>query len=168
MVVLGRITVPYGIKGWVKVHPFGDDPLAWQQMPVWWLADEPDGPEGTWREMHLAEFRPHGKAWIAKFLGIDDRAAAEALSGRYVACPRESLPETALGEFYWADLIGLRVLTLSGISLGSVDQLMETGANSVLVIRDADKERLLPFVEHCVHSVDLAGGRILVDWSPEW
>lgn len=168
MVVLGRIVAPYGIKGWVKVHAFGDDPITWQRIPVWWLGDEPAVKACGWREMSLVEFRQHGKAWIAKFQGIDGRESAAALSGLYIACPRELLPETLPDEYYWSDLLGLRVVNLTGISLGIVDRIVETGASSVLVVRDAEKERLLPFVAQCVHLVDVAGGRMVADWNPEW
>jgi len=60
-------------------------------------------------------------------------------------------------------------VTLDGRSLGRVDHLLETGANDVLVVDDSGRERLIPYVRDVVvRSVDLAGGRIEVDWDPEW
>ena len=102
MVVLGRIVAPFGVRGWVKVRPFGDDPAAWAAMPSWWLGVDADGDQ--WQPAELQSFRPHGALWVAKFAGIDDRTAAEGLDGRYVAAPREALPATEDGEYYWSDL----------------------------------------------------------------
>ena len=72
------------------------------------------------------------------------------------------------GEYYWADLIGLTVTTLSGVSLGRVIRLLETGANDVLVVQ-GDRERLIPYVFGViVRTVDLEAGRMVVDWDPEY
>ncbi|MGE5468839.1 MAG: ribosome maturation factor RimM [Ignavibacteria bacterium] len=168
MIVLGRIAAPYGIKGWVKLHPFGDDPAAWAEMPRWWIGRSEDG--GDWQPIALKELRAHGKGLIGKFDGVDDRTAAEKLDGMYVGAPREELPATGKDEFYWGDLVGLEVVNEAGESLGKVASLIEAGANQVLTVKDeaADKEHLLPFVAEVVKDVDLAGGRICVAWGKDW
>lgn len=166
MIVLGRIVAPYGVRGWLKVKPFGDDPDAWRDMPCWWLGTQADGDH--WQAVQLEQLKPHGAGWVAKLAGIDDRSAAEALNGRFVAAPRDALPGTDEGEFYWADLIGLDVINEQGESLGRIDTLLETGANDVLVVKDGDTRRLLPFVMQVVREVDLAGGRMRVAWERDW
>ena len=165
---MGRIAAPYGIKGWVKLHPFGDDPAAWAEMPRWWLGRSADGAD--WQAVVLTELRPHGKGLIAKFEGIDDRTGAEKLSGMYVGAPREQLPATGQDEFYWGDLIGLAVVNEAGEPLGKVASLIEAGASQVLVVKDeaADKEHLLPFVAEVVKDVAVATGRIRVAWGKDW
>lgn len=105
---------------------------------------------------------------MAKLEGIDDRDAAGRLEGWYIAAPREAMPGTAKNEYYWADLIGLSVTNEQGESLGKVDSLIETGAHQVLVAKEGETERLLPFVETVVKSVDVAGGRIRVEWGKDW
>ena len=86
--------------------------------------------------------------------------------GAELAVPRESLPEPGEGHYYWADLEGLRVVTKDGNELGNVAYLLATGANDVLVVQ-GQKEVLIPFVTgSVVLDVDIAGGRITVDW--EW
>lgn len=167
MIVLGRITAPFGVRGWVKVHPFGDDPLAWGTMPQWWLGVEPD-----WRTFDLQECAAHGSGVVAHFAGIEDRTAAEKLCGLFVAAPREALPANAGGEYYWADLIGLEVVNLVGERLGKVTDLVSTGAHEVLRVGGEnggqDKQHLLPFVAEVVRDVDLAAGTIRVDWQRDW
>jgi 16S rRNA processing protein RimM len=105
---------------------------------------------------------------VAKLAGIDDRDASEALGSCYIGAPREALPQTASDEYYWADLIGLAVVNLQDQPLGRVTSLIETGANQVLVVTDGERERLLPFVEHVVGKVDVAGGVIRADWCLDW
>lgn len=166
MIVLGRIVAPYGVQGWLRVKPFGDDPDAWRGMPQWWLGSQAE--DGHWQAFGLEQLKPHGAGWVAKLAGIDDRSAAEGLQGWFVAAPRSVLPKTGSGEFYWADLIGLDVINERGESLGKVDTLLETGANDVLVVRENDTKRLLPFVAQVVREVDLAGGRVRVAWERDW
>lgn len=168
MIVLGRIVAPFGVKGWVKVHPFGDDPLSWRDMPQWWLADSAEAPEAAWQPVKLAGFRAHGGGLIASFEGVADRNGAEALQGRYIAAPREALPSTSEDEYYWGDLVGLAVVNQAGETLGTVDALMSTGAHDVLQVRDGDEERLIPFVAAYVLDVDLPARTIRVEWGKDW
>jgi 16S rRNA processing protein RimM len=85
-----------------------------------------------------------------------------------ITVPRAALPPAEEGTYYWADLIGLRVFTLTGQDLGVVTGLMETGANDVLIVQ-GERERLVPFVVGpYVRSVRLEAGRIEVDWDPDF
>lgn len=165
IVVLGRLTDPYGIQGWIKLRPYGDDPLAWAEMPTWWLGKE----DGPWREVKLKGLKVHGDGVVMLLDGIPDRTAADALKGMLVGAPRDKLPATDDDEFYWGDLIGLAVLNTADEKLGAVAGLIETGANDVLrVVADDGVERLLPFVDAVVLSVDKEAGVIRVVWESDW
>ncbi|MCK9381731.1 MAG: ribosome maturation factor RimM [Sulfuritalea sp.] len=168
MIVLGRIVAPFGVQGWLRVHAFGDDPVAWQKMPQWWLSADADAPAESWRAHDLEAVKLHGDGVVAKLAGIDDRDASEALGSCFFGAPRKTLPPPVPGEYYWADLIGLAVVNLQDQPLGRVKSLIETGANEVLVVVDGERERLLPFVEHVVKAVDVAGGTIRADWDSDW
>jgi 16S rRNA processing protein RimM len=166
MIVLGRVVAPYGVRGWLKIRPFGDDPAAWRGMPRWWLGTDASG--DGWQAFKLEGLRQHGAAWIAKLAGIDDRGAAEGLDGSFIGAPREELPRNEGNEFYWVDLVGLNVVNEHDESLGTVDSLIETGAHDVLLVKDGETERLLPFVEQVVKHVDVAAGRVVVAWGRDW
>lgn len=173
MIVLGRVSAPYGVQGWVKVQAFGDDSQVLAGVPRWWLGRDPDDGQG-WRLVELLDRRQQGGVLIARLEGIADRTAAKALEGLYVGAPREELPAPRDDEFYWGDLIGLSVVTEHGDSLGTVTGLIESGAHEVLVVRveqsgaASDRERLLPFVANVIRQVDLAAGVICVDWGADW
>jgi len=162
-VVLGRISGLFGVKGWVKLH-------SWTQ-PADGLLDYPEvelGQAGHWRPARLVEGQPHGRGYIGRFEGIEDRDAAAGLIGAEIAVPREQLPPAKAGEYYWVDLVGLEVVTSEGESLGHVDHLLETGAHDVLVVA-GERERLIPYTPGVhVLEVDLDGGRIVVEWDPEF
>ena len=165
IVVLGRLADPYGIRGWLRLHPFGDDPLAWAEMPVWWIGRE----GGPWREVGLKGLKAHGDGIVVLLDEVPDRTAAEALKGALVGAPREMLPPPADDEFYWGDLLGLVVVNEADETLGTVAGLIETGANDVLrVVAEDGTERLLPFVEAVVLTVEKEAGRIRVAWGSDW
>lgn len=165
IVILGRLADPYGIRGWIKLHPYGDDPLAWAEMPVWWISKDGE----AWRECGLKGLKVHGNGLVVLLDGVDDRNASEAIKGVLVGAPRAALPTTDEDEFYWADLIGLEVVNTADERLGKVTGLIETGANAVLrVVGDDDVEHLVPFVSAVVLTVEKEAGQIRVEWGSDW
>lgn len=175
MIVLGRVVGPYGLRGWVKFHPFCDDVAALGDMKQWSLGTNPEGAD--WKIHALSGLKPHAKGWIVRFAGVEDRTAAEAIDGMYVAAEREWLPEPDADEYYWADLVGLEVVNVQGERLGRVVELISSGAHDVMCVADdavdrtgsdAVRQRLLPFVAQVVKKVDPANGTILVEWGLDW
>lgn len=168
MVVLGRIVAPFGVRGWLRVHPFGDDPLEWQKMSHWWLSTDAEAAAENWRACVPEVVKLHAGSVVAKLIDVNDRLGAEALTGYFFGAMRSDLPPTDQNEYYWQDLIGLTVMNLQDQSLGRIASLIETGANNVLVVMDGERERLLPFVDNVVKSVDMGERTIRVDWDGDW
>ncbi len=161
MVVIGRITAPYGVKGWLKIHPYTETIEGPSRYAAWWL-----GKEDEWRNSAVIQARPQGKTLVAKLQGCDDRAAAQLLKNLYIAVQRSDLPAVREGEYYWTDLIGLEVVNLNGEALGVVRELFATGANDVLRVQ-GERERLIPFIPQVVREVSLDSAVIRVDWELE-
>jgi len=171
IMVLGRIVAPFGIKGWLKIHPFGDDPLSWAEMPQWWIAADADAPAASWQPFAVQDCREHGPGLVVAFEEVTDRNRAESLKGWFVGAPREAMPATAENEYYWRDLTGLTVENRAGEVLGTVTGLLSTGAHDVLRVGDAAQEsdeKLIPFVDAYIDGVDTAARRIRVDWQKDW
>jgi 16S rRNA processing protein RimM len=162
MIVMGRVGAPFGIKGWIKVQPFTRTVDGLLEHAAWWL-----GRDGSWGRSRVEDGAVHGRSLIAKLGGCEDRRAAARLKGLEVAIPRDELPASADGEYYWSDLIGLEVANHDGVALGRVTRLIETGASPVLVVQ-AERERLIPFAQPVVLSVDVADGRLTVDWGVDF
>jgi 16S rRNA processing protein RimM len=85
-----------------------------------------------------------------------------------IAVPRSSLPAQDEGEYYWADLIGLTVINEAGETLGVVAELLETGANDVLIVRGNGPDILIPFLNSVIGQVDMAAKTIQVNWSADY
>lgn len=161
-VVLGRVAGVFGVKGWVRILSETDPREGILRYAPWFVGTEA-------QPRRVREGRAHGKGLVAKLDGCDDRDQAALLVGQEISVTRDRLPPASADEFYWIDLEGLAVATCGGVDLGRVDHLFSTGANDVLVVNGADRERLLPFVwDAVVKDVDFALGRILVDWDPEF
>lgn len=162
--VLGQVNGLFGIRGWVKVFSHTEPRENILDYGPWLLRT----PDGRVREFRVLEGRRQGKGLVARLEGIEDRDAAAAWMGAEISIPRSRLPEPDEGEYYWTDLIGLEVETVDGVVLGTVAYLFRTGANDVLVV-DGARERLIPFLQgDVIREVDLEGGRIRVDWDPDF
>jgi len=162
--LMGRIHGAFGLRGDVKVESFTEPETALLGYQPWTLRDA----RGHERSMAGARGRAGSKGLVVTLPGIINRTAAEALRGTEIFIPRSALPPPRPGEFYWADLEGLRVRTIKGVELGTVAQVLPTGANDVLVVT-GERERMIPFVRpDTVVSVDLDTGEIVVDWDPDF
>lgn len=162
-VVIGRIVGLYGVKGWLRVHAYTNpiqNILGYQPWQI--------GSDLHWEERRLEQGKTHGKGLVVKLVGLDDRDQASALLQQDIAITREQLPPLAGDSYYWTDLEGLKVQTLTGQALGTLDHLFETGANDVMVVK-GERERLIPWIRgQVVRQVDMEAGFIEVDWDPEF
>ena len=175
VVPVGTVGRAHGVRGWVRVRSDMDPPEDLLRHDTWLL----ECAGGRWRPVAVRSARPHGNAFVAHFEGVEDRDAAAELAGTRVGLPHDALPALDDGQYYWVDLIGLEVLDEAGESLGVVREMIETGANDVMVVRPGiapapgraptrERERIIPFLAgDVVREVDLDVGRILVSWRVE-
>jgi len=161
---VGEVSGVFGVKGWVKVFSFTQPRENILSYSPWYLQK---GKEV--RKVKLLNGQRQGKLVVAEIDGITDRDAAAALLGWKILIDKNQLPAPEEGEYYWADLLGLKVETDQGVALGVVDHLLETGANDVLVVKDEKRERLIPFLQQqTVLKIDLENGLMVVAWDPDF
>ena len=179
---LGRVGEAWGIKGWVRIQPHSADTEALFATKDWYLQPpEPRFARGFSAFQgsvlsRVADIKVHADGVVARFEGMDDRNAAEALKGVRIHLPRSAFPATPEGEYYWVDLIGLQVFNREGVDLGVVRDLMPTGPTSVLVLEypvvqdgvETVAERLIPFVSAYIDDVDRVARRITADWGVDY
>lgn len=164
MVIMGRIVAAQGLQGWVKVQAFTEYLDSLLDYHTWYLGKD----KHPWREFKVLECNVHTKVLVAKLEGIADRTAAEKCKGMLIAVPRSSLPEKSEDEYYWSDLIGMKVVNLQDAELGMVESLIETGANDVLCVRNENGEILVPFLAQVVQQVSMKEKLIRVDWQADY
>lgn len=167
-VTLGRVAGVFGVKGWIKVVSNTRPVDNLLRYPQWWLGSD----DGYLARLIDAKAQVNGI--IAQVSGRDgqpitDRDLAAKLVGRDISVDRAELPPAPPGSYYWADLIGMRVVSKENEPLGTVTAMMENGVQDVLVLTDGEVERLIPFVQGpIIAAVDLGTRTIVADWSPDY
>ncbi len=167
-IVVGKFGSTYGIRGWLKVFTYTDNPESIFDYSPWYINQK-----GEWVEYKVESWKRHNKGMVCKLEGLEVREEAHLLTNFEIAIDPAVLPELSEDEFYWRELFGMKVVTTKGYDLGEVTDIMETGSNDVLVVKanlkDAfgKKERLVPYLEEqVIKNVDREAQRIEVDWDP--
>lgn len=155
---IGVISKTHGIRGEVKVYPTTDSPMRFETL------DEVKLKIGrTEKTLKIESVRYFKNLVILKFEGIDNINDVERYKGAELYIPREEGEELDEDEYYIADIIGIEVYTEAGELLGTVRDVLETGANDVYAVtRPGKKELLLPAIRDCVKEVDLENNRMTV------
>ena len=163
LICVGKVSGIFGVKGWIKVFSYTEVRENILTYTPWILRK---GSES--KQVEVIDGRRHGKTVVASLKGLDDRDVAAELNGWEILINAEQLPKTLQGEYYWADLIGLSVKTVAGQELGTVEQMLETGANDVVVVK-GERERLIPFLQgQTIIDINLDAGHMLVDWDADF
>jgi 16S rRNA processing protein RimM len=162
LVIIGKIISAYGIKGWVKIRPFTETAKSFIQYKKQFLSKN----QKDWNCIQIEKMKIQGQDVVAD-LGFENRDQAIESKGQILAVDRQQLPQLEENEYYWDDLIGLNVFDLQHNDLGKVIELIETGANDVLVV-SGEKERLIPYIPQVIVKIDLTEKRIEVDWDKEF
>jgi 16S rRNA processing protein RimM len=158
MVSIGRAVKPQGRHGEIVIQPLSDRPDRFETLSRVYVP----GPAGETREMAVTSSWPHKGRWVLKLSGVDSIDDAEKLRNLELRIPEEELEALPPGSYYHHQLRGVTVVDESGRTIGVVHDLLETGAAIVLVIRDGERETLIPLAEEFVRSVDVAARRAVV------
>ena len=156
-VAVGKVTRSHGLKGEMKFRPFIKDEDILKDICGVKLG--PD--ESTGQELQVENLRGHYSKRIVKFKGFNSIEAVQELSGHLVYIKREDFKVLPDGQYYWFEIEGLNVYELDGRYYGQVVEVMATGSNDVYVVRDGDKEILLPMIDSVVKLIDLEQGKLV-------
>ncbi len=160
--LVGKINGLFGVRGWVKIfshtHP-RKNILSYQPWSI--------QVGGQWHTLAISNAQEQSKTIVAKIKGFDNRQQARMMLGTNIYVDRSQLPKLNKGEYYWQDLINLKVVNQLGIVLGTVKNLVYTGANHVLVVQ-GEKEHWVPYIAPFLCEVDIEKQQILVDWDKDF
>jgi 16S rRNA processing protein RimM len=158
LVVIGQVVRPQGRRGELLVESLSDQPERFPSLRRAFVESPPEGAV----EVQVVSCRPHGTRWVLKLSGLESIADAAVWRGRRLAIPEEDIARLPDGSFYYYQLRGLAAESEDAETLGRVEDVVDTGATAVIVIRDGAREVLVPFAEPFVRSVRLDEGRIVI------
>ncbi len=167
--MLGHVVGAHGLRGEIRVRVYGDGPENLLEAGEIALADPERGPEDPAPKHFDIEGGGAGRGAEVKLklAGVADREGAQALAGRLVTVPAAVLPALPEDEFYWYELVGCEVVAGGGAPIGRVEEIWETGAHDLLVVRSAaGRRQLIPTAREFVTDIDPSAGRITVTLPP--
>ena len=155
---IGQIVNTFGIKGIVKVNPFTDDISQFKKLKSI-LVDK----KGKLFEMQIEEVKYSKNQILLKLKGIDTIEEAEKYRNCYLKLPREKAKKLPKDTYFIADLIGLKVYTDEGNLLGTLEDIYNSGASDIYVVKDElGKQILLPAIKDVIKQIDLEEEKVIV------
>jgi 16S rRNA processing protein RimM len=150
-IVIGRVSRPHGTKGEIRIEYFNTgDPDFFSRYQMLFIQGDAGSPQ-PYRPLAV---RPHKKYILALLEGVRTRAEAEQLRGKAVLVDAADLPSLDADEYYWHDILGMRVVTEDGGNVGTITEILPTGSNDVYVVREGEREVLIPALKEVVASID--------------
>ncbi len=160
-VVVGRFGRPQGLKGLIRVISFTEPQDNILSYSCWYCKNQ-----GGWQPLKRLAIERTNKFIVVQLDGYSDRDQAAFLTNKEIVIFRSELPCLAPGEYYWHDLIGMRVIGKEGFLFGRVADMLSTGSNDVLVVTGENQRHLIPYLlNQYVIEVDVKKGAIIVDWD---
>jgi 16S rRNA processing protein RimM len=153
-VLLGKVMATHGIRGQLRVSLYSGEFSSVAGLDSVILKGTDTGME----TFAVAGVFRHGKKVLITLKDFDSINQALSLVGRELLVRREQLPELSDGEYYWCDLLGLRVVTDQGEDLGILKDIIATGSNDVYVVKSGTREYLIPALEEVVLEINLDDG----------
>ena len=146
-IVIGRIISTHGIKGWVSIECYAYPPDNLKSYKTF-LEDDPA------KEIKILDIKIMPKKIIIKIKDFNDINISEKILGKNILIDNKSIPSLKRGEYYWKDLIGLKVLTTKNRHLGIVDFIFNNGSNDVLTIKNNNIISYIAFIRENISKID--------------
>jgi 16S rRNA processing protein RimM len=160
LVPVGKIVACHGVRGFVRMACFNRPPSA----PVAAARAfhlERAGEQPQPYPVELIRPRPHDV--LVKFAGMENRTVAERVVGMVASLPETALPALGPGEFYYYEIVGFRVRTAQGVDIGTVVETFDTGSHDVWIVRNADREFLIPVIADVVRRIDRQTATVTIE-----
>lgn len=159
-IIIGRFGKVHGVKGWIRVISFTESQENILDLQPWLIKKHEN-----LQSIDIEESRVLSDKILVKIKGVNDCETAKMFTNINIIVDREQLPFLPAKQYYWTDLEGLTVIDQSGKELGIVDHLFATGSNDVIVVKDKNKEILIPYLKNVIIKIDLKNKLIKVDYE---
>lgn len=163
MHTVGKLGSSYGVRGWMHLYSFTSSPADIFTYTPLYLQDL-----GNWTSCKVIEWKSYKDHFVVKLDKISTKTIADYYVNAKLGTYKTSFKELPPNTYYWYELIDFMVFNLQNEYLGKVVDILETGANDVLVVRDNVRERLIPYIDQAIQAVKLDLCQILVDWDKDF
>ena len=154
---IGKVLKPWGLKGAVRVYSYAESIESFHRISELLV----QGKDGT-TVLSLEEAKKHKKGVLLKFKGRDRIEDVEDLAGLTLYMDKKELPGLEGDEYYWHELIGMEVRTDSGKPVGTLEKILETGNHDVYVVKQGERETLIPAIRDVIRKVDVPARRMVI------
>lgn len=160
-IAIGKFGATHGVHGWIRVKAYTEFAENILKYTPWYIKRL----QQDWTTLQIEDSKFQNDTLLVKVSGIHNPEEARLLTGLTISVTRAQLPPLGKDEYYWSDLIGLRVINLAGTDLGTVTHLMATGSNDVLVVKGKIEHGIPYLMGSVIKKIDLDKQEILVDWE---
>jgi 16S rRNA processing protein RimM len=154
---MGKVMAPHGQRGLLRIRSYAQSEASFQQAGRVFLRT----PAGETQEYPVESVQPHKRILLMKLKDLDTRQEAETYRGAEIYVRKDAIVRGE-DEYFWHELLGLEVYLEDGQHLGAVFQIISTGANDVYVVKEGQKELLIPAIYEVIKEVDIEKGRMTV------
>lgn len=165
-IAIAKVGAPHGLEGDLRLHILSDSIETALSYGQWYIQKDA---KTNWQPLQNEAIYRSGSKVFIHFDGLDTPESARVWTNGLIGVPREAIGTTSdPDEFYWVDLIGMQVINIRGDDFGTVIDILETGANEVLICQKDKSQTLIPFVKKHVLDVDTLAKTIKVDWEYDY
>ena len=155
---VGQIVNTFGIKGFVKIYPYVDDIKRFDELKNVYAKSK-----GKVQKLEIEEIKYQKDMVLAKFKGIETLEQAETLRNSYIEIDRKDAISLEEGQYFIADLLGMKVYKDTGELLGVLDDIFNNGSSDIYVVKnELGKQFLLPYIDEVIKKIDLENEKIIV------
>jgi len=159
LLLVGKVLRPHGLEGKLRILSYAESEKSFLRPGIVVLKPE----RGEPREFRVFSIKPHKNVLLVKLKGLDSPEEAERYRGADIFLRKSLLTRRGEDEFYWHEIIGLRVCLKSGEHLGTIREIFQTGSNDIYVVREGEKEILIPAISDVVREIDLASKKMIIE-----
>ena len=158
LLLIGKVLRPHGVRGLLKIKSYADSDSTFLRAGEIYLC----APKGGVEKWELLSIKPHKGHFLMELKGFHTREKAEEYRDADIYIDKSALVKEE-GEFFWYELVGLRVYLVTGEYLGKIVEIMPTGSNDVYVVQEGKREYLIPAIEDVVKEVDIENNKMIID-----
>lgn len=157
LLLIGEVIRPHGLDGTLRIRSYAQSESTFLDAGIVFLKSDPPEPQ----EYKVLSVKPHKNILLMKLEGLDSVEGAETYRGANILI-RKDLLKRKKEEFFWFELIGLKVYLDSGRYIGILKDIIQTGSNDVYIVREKEEEFLIPAIHEVIKTIDLENNKMII------